>query len=40
MMYFPKARMVVIDGVGHEMFIENLKASLAPVRTYLLEQNR
>ncbi len=40
MKYFTKARLVVIDGVGHEMFIENPEASLAPVRTYLLEQNR
>ncbi len=40
MKYFPNARMVVIDGVGHEMFVENPKASLAPVREYLLEQNR
>ncbi len=40
MKYFPNARMVVIDGVGHEMFVENPQASLAPVRAYLLEQNR
>lgn len=40
MKYFPNAGMVVIDGVGHEMFAENPEASLAPVRTYLLGQNR
>ena len=40
MKYFPKARMVVIDGVGHWMFIESPEASLAPVREYLLEHNR
>ena len=39
MKYFPNARMVVIDGVGHEMFAENPEASLTPVREYLLEQN-
>ncbi|MCP4318994.1 MAG: hypothetical protein GY789_24125 [Hyphomicrobiales bacterium] len=40
MKLFPKARMVVIEGVGHEMFVENPEASLAPVREYLMEQNR
>ncbi len=39
MKYFPKARIVVIDDAGHEMFANNPKASLAPVRTYLREQN-
>ncbi len=39
MKYFPNARMVVIDGVGHEMFAENPEASLRPVREYLLDRN-
>ncbi len=32
MKYFPRGRMVVIDGVGHEMFAENPAASIPPVR--------
>ena len=35
MRLFPRASMVVIDGVGHEMFAENPDASIAPVRAYL-----
>jgi len=38
--YFPNATLVLIEGVGHEMFAENPTASLAPVRTYLSGQNR
>lgn len=34
MEYFPKARMVVIDGVGHYLFGEKPIESLAPVREY------
>lgn len=37
--YFPSARLVVIEGVGHEMLAENPEATLAPIRTYLLKQN-
>ena len=33
--YFPNARLVVIDGVGHEMFGEDPEASVPPVREYL-----
>ncbi len=35
MKYFPRARMVVIEGVGHQMFWESPAASIAPVREYL-----
>lgn len=35
MKYFPSARLVVIDGVGHEPFGEDPEASIAPVREYL-----
>jgi pimeloyl-ACP methyl ester carboxylesterase len=35
MLLFPKASMVVIDGVGHEMFAEDPGASIAPVRQFL-----
>ncbi len=35
MVLFPKASLVVIDRVGHEMFAENPGASIAPVRAYL-----
>ncbi len=40
MKYFPNAKLVVVEGVGHNMFAENPEASLVPVRTYLLAQNR
>ncbi len=40
MKYFPNAKLVVVEGVGHDMFAENPEASLAPVRTYLMTQNR
>lgn len=33
--YFPNARLVVIDGVGHEMFGEDPGVSIPPVREYL-----
>ena len=39
MKFFPSAKLIVIEGVGHEMFAENPAASLAPVRTHLSEQN-
>ena len=35
MEYFPNARLVVIEDVGHEMFGENPRASIPPVREYL-----
>lgn len=38
MKYFANARMVVVDGVGHEMFVENPDAVLAPIRAYLSER--
>lgn len=34
MKYFPKARMVVVDGVGHYLFGEKPTESLLPVRVY------
>lgn len=37
--YFPSSRLVVIEGVGHEMLAENPQASLAPIRTYLSKHN-
>lgn len=39
MEYFPTARLVVINGVGHEMFGENPDASILPVREYLRSQS-
>lgn len=38
--FFRDARMVVIDGAGHEMIADNPEASLAAIREYLSEQNR
>jgi proline iminopeptidase len=35
MKLFPRASMMIIDGVGHEMFAENPGASIAPVREFL-----
>ena len=35
MQYFPNARMVVIDDVGHSLFGKNPTETLAPVRAYL-----
>ena len=40
MKYFPRARMVIIDGVGHDLTAEDPETVLAAVRRFLLEQNR
>jgi proline iminopeptidase len=34
---FPDARVEVVNGVGHWMFVENLPATIAPIRDYLTE---
>ena len=40
MKHFTDARLVVIDGVGHELFAENPEASLVPVKEYLGKHNQ